>query len=117
METKHTPGPWYWSSQYPIGENPTLTLVHTQTHLNGIICIRLEDNDHLPQPWAKSNDLRLIAAAPQLLEALEALLGASIYADAEGICPIENSDTVEGAAAVKLAKEAIALATGSEVAE
>lgn len=59
---------------------------------------------------------RLICAAPQLLEALEALLNSSIYADAEGVLAIANADTVDGAAAVKLAKEAIALATGSEVA-
>lgn len=71
----HTPGPWHWTDKYPINGQPALTLVHTETHLHGIISIRLEDNDHLPDV-EKSDDLRLIAAAPDLVAALEDYISA-----------------------------------------
>jgi len=56
----------------------------------------------------------LIAAAPELLEALEALLEADVYADVEGLCYIKHSDTEDGETAVKNAIAAIAKAKGEQ---
>ena len=57
---------------------------------------------------------RLIAAAPDLLEALEALLDADVFADGEGLINVEDGclDTSFGEDAAHKARAAIAKAKG-----
>ena len=68
-ETKHTPGPWYWCDEEGETALPYLT---SQT---GIICKFGNFAEYYPQCGDVPNeaDARLIAAAPELLEALEAV--------------------------------------------
>lgn len=56
----------------------------------------------------------LMAAAPDLLEALQAMLDGNLWADAEGLWYFEKSDTEDGQAAVRKARAAIAKALGQK---
>lgn len=55
-------------------------------------------------------DRNLIAAAPDMYEALKALLDADVYSDAEGLVSIANPATEDGEAAVKRAFAALSKA-------
>jgi hypothetical protein len=84
--TQHTPAPWYVTA-YPAG-------THAITAANGrvvALTVRMIDNDARP-----GADARLIAAAPETLDALQGLL-----------------DALPGAhPAIQSARAAIAKATG-----
>ncbi len=108
----HTPGPWKverrWSNECEIV--PRITCAPDADRQCGWIA------DVIGAPYLGHEstlpNARLIAAAPDLLAALESLLEANVYADGEGMCYINETDTEEGMAAVKLARAAIARATG-----
>jgi hypothetical protein len=90
---KHTPGPW----QY-VFEGGTTAFI-TEVDGSTIICIRTTENTTAHKNLAAN--VRLIAAAPELLEALEALLN------------YENLGAYERADVRQQARAAIAKATGS----
>ena len=94
-ETKHTPGPWktsYTNLSVVIAENGAV--VARASKLNGLVNLQA--------------NARLIAAAPELLEALESI--ASMY-DYEASCGDLASRLYE---ATCLARAAIAKATGEQ---
>lgn len=107
----HTPGPWVstdmvtprnWTDRKMIGE---CVLVRTEEF--AIADVR---SDFCIAEEAKAN-ARLIAAAPELLEALKAVLSADLYADSEGLVSFAYPNTDEGEAAAEIARRAIAKAT------
>lgn len=67
MSSKHTPGPWKWSGEYthPCGK-PAWTLLGR----HGLYGILTCDQGSAPQDLNDEANARLIAAAPDLLEAL-----------------------------------------------
>ena len=101
---KHTPGPWHRlpgeaNSGHPIYENGRLVMRIVQAREPGdttFIRVALVDSDNVHA------DARLIAAAPDLLEALEAVTDALALTHHKG----------ETNTAVKKARAAIARATG-----
>lgn len=103
-KAKHTPGPWVvgralqHNARAVIGDGDSVVAI-------------------LPGEWNDCTyveaDALLIAAAPELLEALQALLSADVYADNEGLISIERPDTESGERAVAIAHAAIAKATGA----
>lgn len=68
MSSKHTPGPWKWSDQYthPSGK-PAWTLLGR----HGLYGILTCDQGSAPQDLSDEANARLIAAAPELLAALQ----------------------------------------------
>lgn len=69
--SKHTPGPWEWSNQYKSSDNSdTWSLIGADGY--GILSCDGEANS--PQSCNKA-DAQLIAAAPELLEALKMVSG------------------------------------------
>ena len=66
-EIKYTPGPWYWDDRYPASEGrKTWSLIGADGY--GILSCDGEENS--PQGLNDHANGRLIAAAPDLLEAL-----------------------------------------------
>jgi hypothetical protein len=105
MKHKHTPGPWVRNQYGTIKANgETLRVNGVSLPCGG----RPRDFDEIE---ANSN---LIAAAPDLLDALQALLDADLYADGEGVVFFKNTDTESGERAVKMACAAIAKAKGQQ---
>lgn len=103
MEMKHTPGPWQ-----AVKNGVCQSAVQAS---NGT-WITHDAGEELSCNEAEAN-ARLIAAAPELLEALQAMLNADLYADGEGIWRFDSSDTEDGQSAVSKASAAIAKATGA----
>lgn len=106
---KHTPGPWVVRTI-----DQSLATVETQDGryiIGNAGQLRADDwrTDHIER---KAN-ARLIAAAPELLDALVDLLEADVYADGEGLVYIKHSDTDDGEKAVAKARAAIAKAQGA----
>ncbi len=68
--SKHTLGPWKWSDEYthPSGK-PAWTLLGCRGFYGILTC----DQGSAPQDLTDEANARLIAAAPELLEALVAL--------------------------------------------
>ncbi|HHA2912873.1 TPA: hypothetical protein ACOD97_000212 [Stenotrophomonas maltophilia] len=68
MTSKHTPGPWKWSGEYthPCGK-PAWTLLGR----HGLYGILTCDQGSAPQDLNDEANARLIAAAPELLQALQ----------------------------------------------
>lgn len=100
METKHTPAPWHW------GTDPQK--IFSEPYLfgsdNSVICHFGDDDTYYPsngEPPNKADSL-LIAAAPELLAALEYMLE---------FCP---SIDPQGEEAHNRARAAIAKATGQQ---
>jgi hypothetical protein len=84
--TPHTPGPWKYGSQD--SEWVVYSEHADQYALDGAIC-RIDDSE------VAANDARLIAAAPKLLEALEAIYNCGSIKEAERLAE----------AALKLARQ------------
>jgi hypothetical protein len=63
--------------------------------------------DHAAMLERATSIVRAVNAHDDLLNALEALLEADVYADGEGLAYIAASDTVDGEKAVALARAAI----------
>lgn len=92
MKTKHTPGPWrYWTQRRPESEDTC-----TFRNLDGAEILRAVT------VTLTESDARLIAAAPELLAALEELVNAYI-----------GDVTATRAPEVIAARAAIAKATGA----
>lgn len=106
MNTQHTPGPW----DYITGK----TLHHVETHMDhpvgaGIPICSI--------PKSREANARLISAAPDLLEAVQALLQSfSVRATCDGETPFgQSTATLSDGTKVdrfKYAREAIAKAKG-----
>lgn len=103
MKAKHTPGPWQLAEKYNCCDVRAVDGPYVASS-NASAAIRWD---------VKEANARLIAAAPELLEALNALLDADLYADGEGVCFIKHADTDSGERAVKMARAAIAKAEGA----
>ena len=103
LKQGHTPGPWFG---VPYGDGDSLVICSDQ-HGQWRICFMATPGDmfsHDRMDTIRAN-ARLIAAAPELLEALEGLLRDLAYDDEEGL--FEHSETVINA------RRAIARATGA----
>lgn len=74
MTSKHTPGPWEWSDLYEtLDGRPTYSLLGRDGY--GILsCDGIPNTPH-DQPVVGVSNARLIAAAPELLDALEEIVG------------------------------------------
>jgi hypothetical protein len=84
METKHTQAPWKRGSEIK-GDEYSLNILGGEH--NGIIA-KANISVYLDDEQAEAN-AKLIAAAPELLEALTKLLGFAHKADAENLMPDE----------------------------
>jgi hypothetical protein len=124
--SKHTPGPWLqsWDCDAPTGSDasPKYDGFEVVNNDNWPIAfipmhfvfppVRQEMNKREMDWDEASANLRLISAAPELLEALKALLNAEVYADGEGVCAIANTDMDGSKKAVQAARAVIAKAEG-----
>lgn len=96
---KHTPGPWGYS-QWP---DQSIFNIHAGGFAEAFAVVKNVENAHRGMGSVETRaNARLIAAAPELLAALEAMLN---YA---------NLGAYERADAVKAARAAIAKAKGEE---
>ena len=105
-QTAHTPAPWFAKT-----DNRRWTPNHIEAAHAHIADVMPCGINKKADPEATAN-ARLIAAAPDMLAALHALLGADIYADGEGLVSFAYPNTEDGDAAKALALAAIAKATG-----
>jgi hypothetical protein len=110
MKTTHTPGPWH--VYQPKGRAPEIRAPH-------VFIARVDDGETVSHEEGHAN-ARLIASAPELLEALHELLSdyestLSAYNDYRE-CSDGMSRVPEDESATK-ARATIAKATGSEVGE
>lgn len=76
MNTKHTPGPW----RFHHNEGQTFNFITDK--YNNCIAKALINEHHIPADVAEEN-ARLIAAAPELLEALKNILADVEYSEKE----------------------------------
>ena len=106
MMSKHTPGPWNYTMYKDSGWDFKLTADHGETEIvSGCGCC--------DSPWVSSEaDARLIAAAPDLLEAIEAAIASGMI-PGESITGGPGAKTQQGKAAAML-RAAIAKAKGEE---
>lgn len=91
METKHTPGPW----------EPDFFTTRVQTQKDGHIVAEIKPEDFAAREEQMCN-ARLIAAAPELLAALQLIAAEPCDHGPQEFCPRE------------VARAAIAKATGKE---
>lgn len=105
MQTKHTPGPWVYRHSFDSAARRDIwTATDATGHRELVATIPDAEGDHI------NADARLIAAAPDLLAALDKLLSATVDRTlAEGY----EMDGVEYAAR-SAALAAIAKATGGQ---
>ncbi len=99
--TQHTPGPWRHIG-CDVFDGDDSPIAH------------IDPQEEQPSQTVEAN-ARLIAAAPELLAALKALLapGIGTYADAEGFAELLRSDDDDTKAAIDAARAALAKATGA----
>lgn len=72
MNTKHTPGEWYWTDAYPKSSDGERTWSLIGAGGYGILSCDGVGNS--PQGLNNEANARLIAAAPELLEALKLVI-------------------------------------------
>lgn len=106
-QAKHTPGPWEWSDKYRTADSERNTWSLLGDGGYGILSCDGDENS--PQSLGKSGEAnaRLIAAAPELLDALRSMLVQFNFNTITGIVHDESAVIVK-------AREAIAKATGGE---
>lgn len=107
MKAQHTPGPWRARPNGGYGQGPINAVFTAESELCGGLLASLDTEPTNPNMEA---DARLIAAAPELLDALEKLLGlfdSGIRSEYEGTSMLETL-LAEG----DFARAAIAKATG-----
>ena len=112
MTAAHTPGPWVYAAEYgqDITEPPCITTVaRCARFVIGLESDYPGGNYRDGEPSGDEEaDARLIAAAPDLLEALQKLIEAS--EDSDGAC----YGTISTSFVRGIASEAIAKATGGQ---
>lgn len=105
--SKHTQGNWSLTSHMKIVaiiEGKIVTIANVES----LPCIGGHDDIAADKACEQERaNARLIAAAPELLAALQSLLGADVYADGEGLVSVANADEE----IVAQARAAIAKAT------
>lgn len=81
-DTKHTPGPWRWSRTYEMDSGhfhwcleSDESAANGQT-IDGSLVLLLNRDDYCGTPFLNNPNARLIAAAPDLLEACEVAFNA-----------------------------------------
>ena len=113
MESKHTPGPW-WLGVSEHGRH--FRAVDAKGHGELATVVWLMDDDDLycaPSPECEAN-ARLIAAAPDLLEALIKVTTTLAW-NAHGECrAIHDGPIMPSSQAIEVARAAIAKAKGEE---
>ena len=102
MSTQHTPGPWHWEADEVKGD--PFNRVRYQVTALGRTVTRVYYSSFEGGQTNAESDARLIAAAPELLAALE---------DAESIFGPEEGEEHKAPHWAKRARAAIAKATGS----
>lgn len=112
--SEHTPGPWETyrgghAYTYPDSPQAEIHILADERDVEIASCVRRD----IPKDQHAAN-ARLIAAAPELLEALVALLDSDVYADGEGLVSVSGGSTSENEEAVKAARAAIAKATAHQ---
>jgi len=101
---KHTQGPWYWSDEYQTTSGTeTMSLIGN----GGFGILSCDGIANSPQ-YVNSHDAHLIAAAPELLAALEDVLREFVDANQ----PLSQFDSAIVRKAVEHAQRAIAKARG-----
>ena len=115
MENEHTPGPWWpcqnsagvwWVATYRDGETASS---HRVRDTGATICGNIGDHTAARTNGNEEANARLIAAAPDLLEALEYLLEQTVVQDERYNCIITEGE----AEAAAMARAAIAKARGA----
>jgi len=98
--SKHTPGPW----RLIVGAEGYYSVVSECKNLKDEDRIICDNTEYYPKEATKEN-ARLIAAAPELLEALKAI----VY----GLCKEDEEGLIEHTEQITNARKAIAEAEGS----
>jgi len=110
--SKHTPGPWDWSPHYKTGDGrATWSLIGSQDGYGILSC---DGDENSPQGLNDEANARLIAAAPELLEALTQIH--DVYAAMRQRLSVDYANDGWSAETITLdkAKAAIAKATGEQ---
>lgn len=107
IQSKYTPGPWVWNKEYSglMGENNDCVLSYADYEGMWVPY-------YLPQGGANA---RLIAVAPELLEALQAIMelrSVSTLFEAAMQYPHDKEDVRDEIAVLRKANKAIAKARG-----
>lgn len=83
MNARHTPGPWHWENGgnrlAPVNVDPSRSAVHSILDADGGYGLLGKPNDEVLAEL--DADRALIAAAPELLEALQAILSDGVHCD------------------------------------
>jgi hypothetical protein len=98
IETAHTPGPWDYDMEYIVAPDPGGR--HPDIYIAEIA--HSDDEGRIASPRQQDANRRLIAAAPELLEALQHLLA------------VLDTDEQPGKANLYPARDAIAKATAQD---
>ncbi len=77
-ESKHDPGPWRWSRTYELGSAKHWCLENDESAserktIDASLVLFLSHDIYCGEPFLNNPNARLIAAAPDLLDALEEL--------------------------------------------
>jgi hypothetical protein len=122
MTTKHTPGPWVWAEDHPTNACANVRAKTEKGWDEDIATLYGSEDVPKPsepgEPWGdhpiRRANARLIAAAPDLLEALNDAL-AVMTADTVGTIHMDDPDWYRQLwAAVDKARAAIAKAEGQQ---
>lgn len=88
-QTKHTPGPWHIDLMDSAVTDSWYTI--NGGNFGGIATLDIPDKTDYPEAWAFNEaNARLIAAAPEMLEALKNLV--DVYGDCFGKPDIERAE-------------------------
>jgi hypothetical protein len=106
MSEQHTPGPWQWSHNGASTHDTHCIEISGGDRIGNVAYCQSYTGDGYDDRSETIANARLIAAAPELLEALQAIVKSLADHDDEGM--------VEHAAQMVAARAAIAKATGEQ---
>ena len=109
MNTRHTPGPW----KIEQGTNGDAVITHSDTELRSHVA-RIYAATLCPEHGTVEDNARLIAAAPDLLEALQAIAGKGIAGLPERFDDLTTVNVPVLVKAIWDARAAITKATGQQ---